>query len=47
MDEELTMIIGPAPDRTLLRSASWIWTGTDPVVSHAMVLRRKFHHFLK
>lgn len=39
MDEELTMLIGPASDGTLLEIGVLDIDGDDPVVIHAMRLR--------
>jgi len=46
MDEELTMLIGPATDGTLLEVGVLGIDGDDPVLIHAMPLRRKFYRFL-
>jgi hypothetical protein len=46
MDEELTMLIGPAPDGALLEVGVLDLDGDDPVVIHAMPLRAKFYRFL-
>ncbi len=46
MDEELTMLIGPACDGALLEIGVLDPDGDDPVVLHAMALRPKFHRFL-
>ncbi len=46
MDEDLTMLIGPASDGTLLEVGVLDLEGEDAVVIHAMVLRRTFHRFL-
>lgn len=46
MDEELTMLIGPAADGALLEIGVLDIDGEDPVVIHAMGLRRKFYRFL-
>ena len=47
MDEELTMLIGPAPDGALLEVGVLNLDGDDPVVIHAMPLRQKFRRFLR
>ncbi len=46
MDEDLTMYIGPASDGALLEIGILGIDGDDPVVIHAMPLRRKFYGFL-
>lgn len=46
MDEDLTMLIGPASDGTLVEIGVLDIDGDDPVVIHAMQLRRKFYRFL-
>ena len=46
MDEDLTMLIGPAPDGTLLELGVLDIDGDDPVVIHAMALRAKFRRLL-
>jgi hypothetical protein len=46
MDEDLTMLIGPASDGALLEVGVLGIDGDDPVVIHAMALRAKFHRFL-
>lgn len=46
MDEDLTMLIGPATDGALLEVGVLDVDGDDPVVIHAMALRRKFYRFL-
>lgn len=47
MDEDLTMLIGPAIDGTLLEVGVLDLDGEDAVVIHPMALRRKFHQFLR
>jgi len=47
MDEELTMLIGPAIDSALLEIGVLGIDGDDPVVIHAMELRAKFYRFLR
>ena len=46
MDDELTMLIGPAIDGTLLEVGVLDMDGDDPVAIHAMPLRPKFYRFL-
>jgi hypothetical protein len=46
MDDDLTMLIGPATDGTLLEIGVLDLLGDDPVAIHAMPLRPKFHRFL-
>lgn len=46
MDEDLTMLIGPAPDGALLELGVLALEGDDPVIIHAMPLRPKFRRFL-
>jgi hypothetical protein len=45
MDEDLTMLIGPARDGTPLEIGV-LDIGDDPVVIHAMRLRPKFYPFI-
>jgi hypothetical protein len=45
MDEDLTMLIGPAGDGGLLEIG--VLDGDDLVVVRAMALRAKFYRFLK
>jgi hypothetical protein len=47
IDEDLTMLIGPASDGGLLEIGVLDIDGDDPVVIHVMPLRPKFHRFLK
>jgi len=47
LDEDLTMLIGPATDATLLEIGVLGLDGDDPVVIHAMALRPKFHRLLQ
>lgn len=47
MDDELTMLIGPATDGSLLEVGVLDLDGDDPVVIHAMPLRQKFYRFLR
>ena len=47
MDEDLTMLIGPAADGALLEIGVLDLDGDDPVVIHAMPLRSKFYRFLR
>ncbi len=46
MDEDLTMLIGPASDGALLEIGVLDLDGDDPVIIHAMALRPKFYRFL-
>lgn len=46
MDDDLTMVIGPAGDGALLEIGVLDIEGDDPVVIHAMALRSKFYRFL-
>jgi hypothetical protein len=46
MDEDLTMLIGPAADGALLEIGVPDLDGDDPVGIHAMPLRPRFHRFL-
>ena len=46
MDEDLTMLLGPAADGSLLEVGVLGLEGEDPVVIHAMALRPKFHRLL-
>lgn len=46
MDEDLTMLIGPATDGTLLEVGVLDLDGDDPVIIHTMPLRPKFYRFL-
>jgi hypothetical protein len=46
MDDDLTMLIGPASDGALLEIGVLDIDGDDPVVIHPMPLRRKFYRFL-
>lgn len=46
MDEDLTMLIGPARDGTPLEIGLLGLGGDDPVVIHAMRLRPKFFPFI-
>ena len=41
MDEDLTMLIGPASDGALLEIGVLAIDGDDPVAGHAMPLRSK------
>jgi hypothetical protein len=47
MDDDLTMLIGPARDGTPLEIGVLDLGGEDPVVIHAMRLRAKFYQFIK
>lgn len=46
MDEDLTMLSGPASDGTLLEIGVLDLEGDDPVIIHAMPLRPKFYRIL-
>lgn len=46
MDDDLTMLIGPASNGSLLEIGVLDIDGDDPVVIHAMSLRPKFYRFL-
>ena len=46
MDEDLTMLIGPAGDGALMEVGVLDIDGDDPVIVHAMPLRAKFYRFL-
>lgn len=46
MDEDLTMLIGPAASSAMLEVGVLDFDGDDPVVVHAMPLRPKFYSFL-
>ena len=46
MDYDLTILIGPARDGSLLEVGVLDIDGDDPVVIHAMPLRSKFSPFL-
>lgn len=46
MDHDLTMLIGPARDGSLLEVGVLDIDGDDPVVIHAMLLRSKFYPLL-
>ena len=47
LGEDLTMLIGPAADGSLLEIGVLDLEGEDPVVIHAMELSRKFYLFLR
>jgi hypothetical protein len=47
IDEDLTMLIGPAFDGALREIGVLDIDGDDPVVIHAMPLRQKFYRFLE
>ena len=47
MDEDLTMLIGPARDGTPLEIGVLDLGGEDPVIIHAMRLRPKFYRFIR
>ena len=46
MDEDFTMLIGPAMDGHLLEVGVLDLDGDDPVVIHAMPLRSRFQRLL-
>jgi len=46
MDENLTMLIGPARDGTPLEIGVLGLGGDNPVIIHAMRLRPKFYPFI-
>ena len=46
MDDDLTMLIGPATDGALLEIGVLDLDGEDPVIIHAMPLRQKFYRLL-
>ncbi len=46
LDDDLTLLIGPATNGAHLEVGVLDIDGTDPVVIHAMPLRSKFHRFL-
>jgi hypothetical protein len=46
MDDDLTMLIGPAHDGTPLEIGLLDISGEDPVIIHAMRLRPKFYTFI-
>ncbi len=45
LDDDLTMLIGPASDGALLEVGILDIDGDDPVVIHAQSLRPKFYKF--
>ncbi|MHB1504791.1 MAG: hypothetical protein ACYCTL_12390 [Acidimicrobiales bacterium] len=47
LDDDLSMVIGPAGDGELLEVGVLGLDGEDPVVVHAMALRAKFQRFLR
>jgi hypothetical protein len=47
LDDDLSMLIGPAGDGALLEVGVLGLDGEDPVVVHAMALRAKFQRFLR
>ncbi len=47
MDDDLTMLIGPARDGTPLEIGVLDLSGDDAVVIHAMRLRPKFYQFIR
>jgi hypothetical protein len=46
LDDDLTLLVGPATDGALLEVGILDIDGDDPVVIHAQPLRPKFHRFL-
>ena len=46
MDEDLTMLIGPAQDGAPLEIGVLELDSDDPVIIHALPLRAKFYRFL-
>jgi hypothetical protein len=46
LDEDLTMLIGPAADGALLEIGVLEIEADDPVIVHAMALRPKFYGLL-
>jgi hypothetical protein len=46
LDDDLTMLVGPASDGALLEVGVLDIEGDDPVVIHAQPLRTKFYKFL-
>jgi hypothetical protein len=46
LDDDLTMLIGPASDGALLEVGVLDIEGDDPVVIHVQPLRTKFYKFL-
>jgi hypothetical protein len=46
MDEDLTMLIGPATNGAFLEVGVLDIDGDDPVLIHAMELRATFYRFL-
>lgn len=47
MDDDLTMLIGPASDGALLEIGILDLEGDDSVVIHAMPLRERFYQLLE
>jgi hypothetical protein len=47
MDDDLTMLIGPARDGTPLEIGVLDLSGADPVIIHAMRLRPKFYPLIR
>jgi hypothetical protein len=47
MDEDLTMLIGPARDGAPLELGVLGLDSDDPVIIHALPLRAKFYRFLR
>jgi hypothetical protein len=46
MDDDLTMLIGPARDGAPLELGVLGFDSDDPVIIHALPLRAKFYRFL-
>jgi hypothetical protein len=47
MDDDLTLLIGPASDGALLEIGVLDLDGDDPVIIHGMALRTKFYRLLR
>ena len=47
VDDDLTMLVGPASDGALLEIGVLDLNGDDSVVIHAMPLRQKFYRLLE
>ncbi len=47
MDDDLTMLIGPARDGAPVEIGVLDLGGDDPVIIHAMRLRAKFYRFIR
>ncbi len=46
LDDDVTILIGPAADGSLLEIGVLGVDSEDPVIVHAMALRDKFHPYL-